>query len=454
MDGNDTTKYVIYATIKADGVVEQPDVVGAIFGQTEGLLGSDMDLRELQKSGRIGRIDVGITSNRGKSTGEMKIPSSLDRVDTSILAAALETIDRIGPCVAHVEIKTVEDVRTSKRQLVVDRAKEILQEMFDENTMESQEIAETVKKAVRVDDIVTVGGLPAGPSLGESDAIIVVEGRADILKLLSCGIKNSITVEGTSVPKFVADLTRRKTVIAFTDGDRGGELIIKELLQVGEIDYIAHAPDGKGVEDLTQREVFKSLRNKISVNQYLETMSHRTRGRSGERFSAGRASRQRTVKPEKIEHTTGSKSEEKTRKILLPKRKTLTKKTETRRESRPRDRRDAEVSQQKEPVQEETLAVVRISTPNPYRDRINELAGTLTAKLIGENSNDLETIAVRDIANTLKNTNSEVRGVIFDGVITQRLLDIAAEKGLEFIAGVKLGNVVKMPTNIRVLTLE
>ena len=454
MDENDTTKYVIYATIKADGVVEQPDVVGAIFGQTEGLLGSDMDLRELQKSGRIGRIDVGITSSRGKSTGEMKIPSSLDRVDTSILAAALETIDRIGPCIANVEIKTIEDVRTSKRQLVVDRAKEILQVMFDENTMESREIAETVKKAVRVEDIVTVGGLPAGPSLGESDAIIVVEGRADVLKLLSCGIKNSIAVEGTSVPKFVADLTRRKTVTAFTDGDRGGVLIIKELLQVGEIDYIAQAPDGKSVEDLTQKEVFKSLRNKISVDQYRETMNHRTRGRSSERATTSRTSRQRTVKPEKIEHTTGSKSEDKTKKTLLPKRKTLTKRTETRKESHPRDYRDVKVSQQEEPLQVETQAIERISTPNPYRDRINELAGTLSAKLIGENSSDLETVAVRDIANTLKNANSDVEGVIFDGVITQRLLDIAAEKGLEFIAGVKLGNVVKQPTNIRVLTIQ
>jgi DNA primase len=326
--------------------------------------------------------------------------------------------------------------------------------MFTENNIGTQEIAENVKKAVRVEDIVTVGGLPAGPSLEESDAIIVVEGRADVLKLLSCGIKNSIAVEGTSVPKFVADLTKRKTVTAFTDGDRGGELIIKELLQVGDIDYIAQAPDGKSVEDLTQKEVFKSLRNKVQTAQYVETMNLKKRGRGGRRASADRQVKKQAAKSVSSVKPASSKGEEASRKSLLPKRKTLTKKPLSRKVSRSSSRREPEKTERIAPRREVAKKVIQPARPNPYQDRIKELAGTLTAKLLGEDDSEIETVAVRDIANTIKNVNNEVKGVVFDGVITQRLLDIAAEKELDFIAGVKLGNVVKQPTNIRVLTLQ
>ncbi|MEM4188329.1 MAG: hypothetical protein QXN56_04120, partial [Candidatus Hadarchaeum sp.] len=121
-----TTKYLIHAKIEASGVVERPDVVGAIFGQTEGLLGSDLDLRELLKSGRIGRIKVEINSSQGKSTGTITIPSSLDRVETAIIAASLETIDRVGPCEATIKVERIEDVRDIKRKFVVERAKELL----------------------------------------------------------------------------------------------------------------------------------------------------------------------------------------------------------------------------------------------------------------------------------------------------------------------------------------
>ena len=177
MQNVDTTKYVIYADIGADGIVERPDVVGAIFGQTEGLLGSDLDLRDLQKTGRLGRIDVQITSSGGKSNGTISIPSSFDKVETAILAAALETIDRVGPCIARIGVKKIEDVRAAKRRYVIDRAKRILVEMFDENILETEEITEEIKQSVRVEEITHLGkdNLPAGPNVVDSDAILVVE---------------------------------------------------------------------------------------------------------------------------------------------------------------------------------------------------------------------------------------------------------------------------------------
>ncbi len=207
----DTTKYVIHSKIETNGVVEKPDVVGAIFGQTEGLLGNDLDLRELQKTGRIGRIEVEISTAAGKSKGTVKIPSSLDRVETAILAAALETIDRVGPCESHISVEKIEDVRVSKRKKLIGRAKNILETMIDDITPDSIEITEEVKESLRMKEIQNYGidKLPAGPNIDNSDAIIVVEGRADVLLMLKYGIKNAIAVEGTRIPKIIVELSKK-----------------------------------------------------------------------------------------------------------------------------------------------------------------------------------------------------------------------------------------------------
>ena len=259
----DTEKYLIHATIAADGVVERSDVVGAVFGQTEGLLGDELDLRDLQESSRVGRIDVSVESENGQSFGEVTVASSLDKVETAILAAALETIDRIGPCHASVEVTSIEDVRAAKRREVVERAKELIAGGFEETSLASSDVLDEVRDAARVEGIVDYEGLPAGPRVGDSDAVIVVEGRADVLTLLDCGIKNAVAVEGTNVPEAVADLTADRTVTAFLDGDRGGELILRELSQVGEVDYVAFAPPGESVEDLDRDAVFEALRGKV-----------------------------------------------------------------------------------------------------------------------------------------------------------------------------------------------
>jgi len=263
----DTTKYLIHLNLQAEGVVEKPDVVGAIFGQTEGLLGEDLDLRDLQRTGRVGRIDVQITSKRGETKGDILISSSLDRAETAILAASLETIDRVGPCVAHVVVEGIEDIRVTKRRKIVDRAKELLLDHFEDGNIDSYELLDEVREAIRVEKIGSLGEdkIPAGPNVMESDAIIIVEGRADVINLLKYGIKNAVAVEGTNVPAQIVDLADKKTATAFLDGDRGGELILRELLQVADIDYVAFSPRGKSVEDMTRKEIIKALRNKVPV---------------------------------------------------------------------------------------------------------------------------------------------------------------------------------------------
>ncbi|HWQ20492.1 MAG TPA: DNA primase DnaG, partial [Methanotrichaceae archaeon] len=431
------TKYVIYADITADGIVERPDVVGAIFGQTEGLLGSDLDLRDLQKTGRLGRIDVQITSSGGKSNGTISIPSSFDKVETAILAAALETIDRVGPCIAHIAVNKIEDVRASKRKYVIDRAKRILVEMFDENILETEEITEEIKQSVRIEEITHIGHdkLPAGPNVLDSDAILVVEGRADVLNLLKYGIKNAVAVGGTNIPPTINDLCAKKVVTAFTDGDRGGELIVKELLQVADIDYVARAPDGKCVEDLTQKEIVRALRQKIPMEQVLDLYKIKNQPKRRREITAKRkslirekplcvrnvAERAEAIAPRRIV------AREVAREVPMP---------------------------QVEEITPSAVAVVEEPQREWFRQHVDELDGTLSARLFDRNQNVVKEVAVRDLARELKDSNGDLNGAIFDGVVTQRILDIAAEKGLEYLIGAKLGNIAKSPICVKVMTKE
>jgi len=274
----DTTKYLIQIHLDTEGVVEKPDVVGAIFGQTEGLLGEDLDLRDLQRTGRVGRIDVQIISRRGETTGEIFIASSLDRAETAILAASLETIDRVGPCVARVRVECIEDIRVAKRKKIIERAKELLLDAFEEDSIDSQDLLDEVRESIRIEKVRMIGEerVPAGPNVEESDAIIIVEGRADVLNLLRYGIKNSVAVEGTNVPGIIVSLCEKKTATVFVDGDRGGELILRELLQIADVDFVAYPPRGKSVEDLSRKEIVKALRNKVPI-EYVRDQIERER---------------------------------------------------------------------------------------------------------------------------------------------------------------------------------
>lgn len=263
-----TSKYTIHAEFDAEGIVEKPDVIGAIFGQTEGLLGADMDLRELQKTGRVGRIDVKVKKKNGHSSGEIKLPSSLDASETALIAATLETIERVGPCESSISVKKVEDIRTEKRKYLVQRAKEILKNLFEEGLVESQEISDQIKEAVRSSEISEYKGLPSGPDIQNYESLIICEGRADVVNLLKNGIKNVIAIQGTSIPQPIIKLSHKKTITTLLDGDRGGDLIFKELIDKNaDIDYVARIPEDKEVEELTKKEIYKSLREKITIDQ-------------------------------------------------------------------------------------------------------------------------------------------------------------------------------------------
>ncbi|MDD4331755.1 MAG: DNA primase DnaG, partial [Methanosarcinaceae archaeon] len=455
MQNTDTTKYIIRSKINADGVIERPDIVGAIFGQTEGLLGADLDLRDLQKTGRIGRIEVMVTAKGGKTRGNIFVPSSLDKIETSILAASLETIDRVGPCTAKIEVFQIEDVRAVKRKKIIDRAKLIFTKMFDDSVPESQELAEEVRQSVRIDEMTYYGKtrIPCGPNVVNSDAIIIVEGRADILTLLRYGIKNTICVGGTNIPPEVAELTKKKTVTAFTDGDRGGELIIRELLQVADIDYVARAPDGKCVEDLVQKEIIRALRRKIPVEQIIEKYGIRE-VEGSKAIPSERVSSRKKLRGAPPFHEVGVSSRNTEKKLHkrikvhhLPKKPRpqameVEKVSELpyaksrfdvkRPAGKPVQVRTARrVHPPVEPVgrkaSEEALKALSekpVSSEGVrFRPHAEALKGTLSARILDPEDKVIEEIAVRDLASKLKTYRDNVDSVVFDGVITQRLVD-------------------------------
>ena len=400
-----TTKYMIKATIKADGVIEKSDVVGAIFGQTEGLLGDELDLRELQRSARVGRIEVELESKNGKSGGTITLPTSLDKVETVILAAAFESIDRVGPCKATIKVDEVEDVRVSRRKNVIERAKALLNEVIEKGKIDGESIADTVRQAVQVEEITNFGAdhCPAGPNIEQSDAVIIVEGRRDVLNLLKYGIKNVIAVGGTNVPKTVVDLTKEKITTVFVDGDRGGELILRELLQIADIDFVSRAPQTREVEEIPQKLIMKSLKNKIPREQYMDMYNIK--------IGVGEKKTEGEEKPQKEKKDFFSKPKEK-------------KKAEER--------------------------IISNKQKN-YEIILNEISGSLKAVLFDGSGKELKKIPVRELTDEIKRGES-ISAVVFDGIVTQRLLDIANNKNVKEIVGIKLGNVVKMPKSVKVLT--
>ena len=492
----DTEKYLIHATIAADGVVERSDVVGAVFGQTEGLLGEELDLRDLQESSRVGRIDVAVESENGQSFGEVTVASSLDKVETAILAAALETIDRIGPCRASVEVTSIEDVRAAKRREVVERAKELIAGGFDETSLASDDILEEVREAARVEGIIDYRGLPAGPRVGDSDAVIVVEGRADVLTLLDCGIKNAVGVEGTNVPEAVADLTADRTVTAFLDGDRGGELILRELAQVGDVDYVAFAPPGESVEDLDRSAVFDALRGKVPYSSLADEANLReaaeaepregtvsntrggTDGSSAVRSAdADGASSVDTDGPGGNESSDGAESagsgdpgpstdeyanatesdgrarhDDGTEPAVVDDEDQATPDTDDDDDASPLDNTESAADDVSE------LTVDNTSTddePRSLEEHVQEIvdAESGCARLLGDDLGVLAEVAVGDAFDAIETADTAPHAVVVDGPIDQRLLDVAAQRGVSDLLGRDVGDLVKRPVGTRVLTV-
>jgi DNA primase len=401
-------------------VVDKPDVVGAVFGQTEGLLGEDLDLRELQRTGRIGRIEIAIKSEGGQSRGEIVIPVSLNKTATAILAASLETVDRVGPCTAKVTLQKLEDIRGAKRRKVVSRAISILKGWEEDISPGTEEITSAVSRASKKSvEKFGVDKLPAGPELDLAKEIIIVEGRADVINLMKSGINNTVAVEGTHIPKSIADLTRKRgtTIVAFLDGDRGGDLILRELMQIAKVDYIARAPEGKEVEHLTRREITQALQTRVPA-----TKAHAL------------ASERRTPADTRKRHTTPVAKKE------IP----------------AREPRKAPLSDAPLPSfsrQRTAQAAKAASIDEVYVSKVKDIRESFKAVLFGADKKVLVECGVAELAKTME-AQEVVEAVVFDGVITQRLVDIAIKKKTGILVGAAIADIDSRPQGMQIVTFD
>lgn len=398
-----SAKYIIHTSIKIDGVVDRPDVIGAVFGQTEGLLGTDLELRELQRSGRIGRIEVKSETKGGKTQGTITIPSSLDMAETAIIGAAIEVIERIGPCNADIRVTKVEDVRVSKRQQVIDRAKEILRDLQDKVIPDSQEISDEVAQSVRVMEIVTYGKdkLPAGPTVSDAEEVILVEGRADVLNMLKHGFKNVVGMNGSNVPQTIIDVCKEKTVIVFVDGDRGGDLQVKALLQTAEIDFVTKAPDGKEVEELTKKEIHKCLRSTMTAEQAKSEFSN--------------------VKPqERVHKSRDAKSNPRDDKRNDP------------RGPKKNDRNERSAKPTRAPK-------LNDSEKESFKGMLDDLVGTRGAYIVDQDMNILGKVPTSELAATVKSLGSGIHAVIMDGAPDKDMVASAEKNRVKAIVATSAG---------------
>ena len=384
MPDSGIVKYLVKLRFEVDGVVERADVIGAIFGQTEGLFGPEMNLNELQKSWKVGRIEINLESKNDKTRGEVIIPMSTDIGTAALIAAAVESVDKVGPCSARFSVGAIEDVRAVKRKQIVDRAKLIVRDWSSKTSSEGENLLKDVTESTKRAKVINYGmeNLPAGPGVYSSELVYLVEGRADVVLFLRAGIENVVALEGTSVPDSIIELGKKKRLIAVLDGDRGGDLIEKELAQVVRVEKVLRAPTGKEVEDLTPIDVINMLK--------------------GEKLEAPAA---------------------------------------------PRRERAAERAAPK--AQEEPDEPVVAKTKELYPS----LNGTLEAILLDQGLQEIGRFPISELVQKMEGT-SGAQYLVFDGIVTQRLVESAARLGVKGIIGHRTGELNEVPGDVRIGTFR
>ena len=355
-------KYHVKLSFEVDGLVERADIIGAVFGQTEGLLGPEMNLNELQRVSKIGRIEVDIRSTENTTNGNVLLPMSTDIDTCALIAAAIESIDKVGPFDCKFKLNSIDDVRASKKEDIVKRAKEIKQKWSTKSVSEGDTMLKDVHEG-HSGKITTYGPnkLPCSSGVFDAQWIILVEGRADILNLLRAGYDNALAIQGATIDESIKDFcSTKKKVVAFLDGDRAGGFILKELKSVVNIDVELRADPGVEVEELTPQRVADILKD-TADNMSKETM-----------------------KP-------------------------------------------IEVNEDDKP-----LATV---AGKIYPD-LNE---TLEAVALDADNKQLFKVPISELVDKLS-TQTGIKYLLLDGIITQRLLNSAKQAGIEYVTGHRIAN--------------
>jgi len=353
-------------------------------------------LRELQKTGRIGRIEIDLHSKNDRTTGSITIPTSLDRVSTALIAASVESINRVGPCSAKVNLERIEDIREARRKVIIDRAKEILHRWNIESMPSVDEVYKEISDTMKVGKVEKYGPeeLPAGPGLEGAKDIFIVEGRADIINLMRCGIFNTVALEGAKIPDSIKKITKERNATALLDGDRGGDLIQKELLQVTNVKFVGRAPRGKEIEECNCKEINDAIEGKVPVSELKE----------------GKPQQQQQQPPQAPPQPPAPK------KVSIP-----------------------------QPP--------KIQVPDTISQAAKALVGTLEAVLLNEKLELIERLPVSQLAEKLQQVTG-VDTIVFDGIITQRIVDIAADKSIKRIVASRISEAVKPALNVDLITFQ
>ena len=434
-------KYLVKLRFEVEGVVEKADLIGAIFGQTEGLFGPEMNLQELQKTWKVGRIEINLQSTSGRTAGEVLIPMSTDVSTCALIAAAVENVDKVGPCEAKFILVGINDVRADRRKVIVDRAKSIMKDWASKTASEGEESLKDIVDSTKKGKVLSYGreGLPAGPSLADSNVIYVVEGRADIINLMRAGIENTIAVEGTSVPDTVKELAKRRTVYAFLDGDRGGDLILKELTQVARIERVYRAPRGREVEELTPVEILEILRQEPEPSSAPQIEERRDRRDMGPR---GRYDRDRRFDRNGNNNRRGGR-------MMM-------------RDRPPRDYQYEEREPQRdfeEPQAAPRAPEAPVSPPpspevaEKIKAEFSVINGTLEAKVYDSEWKEVSRMPVNELVTKIGETQG-AKYLVFDGIVTQRLIDSASKVGVESITGHRTGEIQNKPENLAIYSFR
>ena len=414
MPSTGIVKYHVKLKFEVDGLVEKADIIGAIFGQTEGLLGPEMNLNELQKVSKVGRIEVNVDTKSNTAKGDALIPMSTDISTAALIAAAIESIDKVGPFQARFGLVGIDDIRAIKKKVIVDRAKKIVQEWATKTISEGEEMLKDVYDASKPGKLTAFGKaqLACGTGVFDSDWIILVEGRADVINLLRAGFDNAIAIEGAKIDETVTKLTEGKRVVAFLDGDRAGDLILKELQGLVKIDRILRAPAGREVEECTPLEIAEILRETTpyvaSSTQHGQPFQH----------SQQHSETRQLSKREKQEQLTEIQQQTQI------------------------------ASSSGDGLQEEDKAGI-ISAVREVYPQINE---TLEAVLLDSSMRTLLKIPVSDVVKKLNITEGATL-LVLDGIVTQRLVEAADKAGIQYIVGHRTAE-LKKPTDVRIRTFE
>jgi DNA primase len=428
-------KYHVKLKFEVDGLVEKADIIGAIFGQTEGLLGPEMNLNELQKVSKVGRIEVNVDSKSNSAKGDALIPMSTDISTAALIAAAIESIDKVGPFQAKFYLLGIDDIRAIKKKIIVDRAKKIVQEWATKTISEGEEMLKDVYDASKPGRLTTFGKaqLACGVGVYDSDWIILVEGRADVINLLRAGYDNAIAIEGAKIDETILKLTYNKRVIAFIDGDRAGDLILKELQGLVKIDKVYRAPSGREVEECTPLEISEILKDVEQQIKNIYSNNLNTENQSQTRTNSQlSSSNQNHINTIDMSTTNSNNPSHQIQKELVE-------------SNNNNNISDIKFGKNNSNDDEGIISIIKKVFPE-----INE---TLEAIIFDKALKTMVKLPVSDIVKKISYAQGG-KVLVLDGIITQRLIEAANKVGIQYIIGHRTSSIKKSNAEIRIQTFS